>query len=189
MNLPKLASGAIFVFAIASTSAMAQSNAKKDQLYGELGYTNANYSEVYSGSTYTWSSVTAYRVIIGADLDDNIAIEGMYASGISNGSLTISGYSTSVSLGSSYGFYAKPKLNLNDNATLFARVGFAQTKGTASIPGLGWSNTASNSSLSYGLGGSYKINEKMSLNADYMVYYNSSAAAINGVTFGIGYRF
>jgi len=188
MKLSKTAVGAMLMVAI-SSSAFAQSNGKKDQLYGELGYLTANYSELYSNATYTWSSIGAYRVVLGVDLDDSIAIEGMYASGFSNGSLTISGYSTSVTLNSSYGLYAKPKLNLNQNATLFARVGFAQTNGTASIPGLGWSSTGSDSSLSYGLGASFKINETMSINGDYMVYYNSTSTPINGMTFGIGYRF
>jgi opacity protein-like surface antigen len=188
MNMSKTASVAILMVAIA-TSAMAQSTAKKDALYGELGYTTFNYSEYYSNATYTWSSGTAYRVIIGADLDDSVAIEGLYASGLSSGALTISGYSTYLALNSTYGFYVKPKLKVNENATLFARVGYAQSKGTLTAPSLNYSSTLSNSSLSYGLGASYKINDSMSVNGDYMVYYNNNSAFVNGMTIGIGYRF
>jgi len=189
MNSLKLCIKIILISAIASTSVMAQSNKKKDQIYGELGYTTANYSEIYSNANYTWSNISALRAIIGFEFDDNIALEGMYASGVNDGSLTISGYSTKLSLDSSYGLYAKPKLNLNDNFSVFSRIGFAQTKGTLSIPSVGWQSTNSNSSISYGLGASYKLNEQMNLNADYMVYYNSDSNSVNGITVGIGYRF
>jgi len=188
MNLSKITAGAILMVAIA-TSAMAQSTAKKDALYGELGYATFNYSEYYSNATYTFSSGTAYRVIIGADMDESLAIEGLYASGLSSGALTISGYNSYMALNSTYGFYLKPKMKINENATLFARVGYAQSKGTLTIPSLSYSSTASNSSLSYGAGASYKLNETMSVNGDYMVYYNQNSVFVNGMTIGIGYKF
>jgi hypothetical protein len=188
MNLSKISVRTLLMVAI-TFSALAQGAEKKDELYGELGYTTFNYSEYYSNATYTWSSGTAYRVIIGADLNESVAIEGLYASGLSSGALTISGYSTYLALNSTYGFYLKPKLKVNENATVFARVGYAQSKGTLTAPSLNYSSTLSNSSLSGGLGASYKINDTMSFNGDYMIYYNSNSAFVNGMTIGIGYRF
>jgi len=187
MKSCKVSLAVIAVIAIASSTAMAQSKSKDESMYVELGYLNATYSDKYSNANYTWSGIGAYRIVLGVDLADSFAIEGMYASGISDGSLTISRTNTTLGLNPSYGLYIKPKLNLNDNATLFARAGFFNTKGTLTYAGV--SAQDNYSSFSYGLGASFNINKQISLNADYMVYYNSDSIPINGMTVGIGYRF
>jgi opacity protein-like surface antigen len=187
MKRSKVFLSAAVVVAIASSSAMAQSNSKNESMYVELGYLNATYSDTYSNTTYAWTGIGAYRLVLGVDLADSLAVEGMYASGISDGSLTISKTNTTIGLNPSFGLYIKPKLNLNDSAALFARAGFFNTKGTLTYSG--YSVQDNNTSFSYGLGASFNINKNISLNGDYMVYYNSTSTPFNGMTVGIGYRF
>ena len=43
--------------------------------------------------------------------------------------------------------------------------------------------------MAYGLGLSYKLSDKMSLNADYMSYYNKNDVKGTGFTVGLGIRF
>jgi outer membrane autotransporter protein len=43
--------------------------------------------------------------------------------------------------------------------------------------------------MSYGIGMSYKIDEKLSFNADYMYYYNKDSSTATGLALGIGFRF
>ena len=160
-----------------------------NDVYGELAYSTFNYSETYSGTVYTASSGSAVRGIIGTEIDENLALEGMFATGMSSGSVTISGYNATIALDSMYGFYLKPKINLSDKASLFARIGYAHSNATLAISSLSYSSSASNSSISYGVGTNYKITDKMSLSADYMVYYNKDSVNVNGMAFGIGYKF
>jgi opacity protein-like surface antigen len=44
-------------------------------------------------------------------------------------------------------------------------------------------------SISYGIGMSYKLSETLSVNADYMNYYNSNSSNATGVALGIGFKF
>jgi hypothetical protein len=162
----------------------------KDEVYVELGGTAFTYQETYSNATYTWGTGTAARFILGVNVADNFAIEAMYATGVSSGNLTISGYSTSIALDSLYGFYAKPKIDVNDNVTLFARLGVANSTGTATIPAISYSSQSSSGSVaSYGFGGSYKITDKASVNLDYMIYSNKTSYNVTGTTLGFGYKF
>lgn len=162
----------------------------KDEVYMELGGTSFTYQETYSNATYTWGSGTAARFVLGVNVADDFALEAMYATGISSGNLTISGYSTSVALNSMYGFYAKPKVVLNENVALFARLGFANTTGTATIPAISYTSQASTgSTLSYGFGAGYKLSDKASVNLDYMIYSNKSSYNVTGTTVGFGYKF
>jgi outer membrane autotransporter protein len=91
-----------------------------------------------------------------------------------------------------YGVYLKPKYNISENINVFARIGFAQS----TINGIMYDGTnlydtasASASTTSYGVGTSYKLNDKFNLNLDYMSYYNKNSIDINAVTLGVGYKF
>jgi opacity protein-like surface antigen len=69
----------------------------------------------------------------------------------------------------------------------FVRLGFAQLKG--SISGYGQKYSGNESSFSYGMGFSYALNPKTSLNVDYMSYLDKNDGEVNGFTFGVGYKF
>ena len=55
------------------------------------------------------------------------------------------------------------------------------------MPGYSVSDTGGDTA--YGLGLSYKLSETMSLNADYMRYYNKNSVKGTGFTVGLGMRF
>jgi outer membrane autotransporter protein len=84
--------------------------------------------------------------------------------------------------------YAKPNIDVAKDVNLFARVGYAMTSLTAS-PTSTRSRTLSSDSMSYGLGASYKINKSISINGDYMVYYQGSPSVVSGYTIGLGFNF
>jgi len=161
----------------------------ENNVYGEIAYLPFNYDETVYGTTYSATGGSAVRGIIGVDVAENLALEAMLATGMSNASTTILGYTANLKLNSMYGFYAKPKININDKATLFARIGYAQVSGTTSVSSLSYSSSTTNNSMSYGIGMSYKIDEKLSFNADYMYYYNKNSSTATGLALGIGFRF
>ena len=118
---------------------------------------------------------------------ENLAIDGMAGFGANDGSLTISGVTIKGHVDSFYGVYLKPKAKLSESIEVFGRIGYANSKLTASAPGIAIS--ASGSDVSYGVGGSVKVAKNMSLNLDYMSYYNKNGTSVNGITLGLGFNF
>jgi len=70
---------------------------------------------------------------------------------------------------------------------LFGRLGFARTQRTVSAPG--FSDKASANSFAYGFGAAYAINEKVSVNLDYMSYYDRKDIQFKGPTLGLAIKF
>ena len=169
--------------------------AADDGYYAEFGYASINYSYTYSSDySFKWNNGAAIRLVFGKELGENLAIEGMYASGINSSDKTtiISPYNSNIKLTSMYGVYLKPKYNISENINVFARIGLTQSTINGSMydgTNLYGTNSASASSTSYGVGTSYKLNDKFNLNLDYMSYYNKNSIDINAVTLGVGYKF
>ena len=72
------------------------------------------------------------------------------------------------------GLYVKPKFMLGPDLEGFVRLGFSQLKASTSEDGQKFSTNES--SFSYGLGFSYAINQKTSLNVDYMSYQDKNVS-------------
>lgn len=159
------------------------------QMYGEIGYTAVKYEENLYGLNAE-SSPSAVRGVLGFEINPNLAIEGMVGLGMGDDKVTLNGYTVpgvKMDIDSMLGLYVKPKFMLGPDLEGFVRLGFAQLKG--SISGYGEKWTANESSFSYGLGFSYALNQKTSLNVDYMTYLDKDDAKVNGFTFGVGYKF
>ena len=168
--------------------AQAQSNNAPSGPYVEIGYMPWSYTEAYSGQTYTWNSGAAVRVILGMDVHDNLAVEALYAADMTDATVTIGSYSSATNWSSTYGVYAKPNIDVAKDVNLFARIGYAMSSLTAS-PTASRTRTLSSDSMSYGLGASYKITKSVSINGDYMVYYQGSPSVVSGYTLGLGFNF
>jgi len=183
-------SAALLGFVLAAFGGVAQAQSKDflSNPYLEVGYMPWSYTEAYSGSTYTWNNGGAIRLIFGMDVHDNVAVEGLFATDVTDPTVTIGTYSSSANWASTYGVYAKPNIDVAKDVNLFARVGYALTSLTAS-PTSTRSRTLSSDSMSYGLGASYKINKSISINGDYMVYYQGSPSVVSGYTIGLGFNF
>jgi len=153
--------------------------------YGEFAYLPFTYYETVNGTTYSATGGTAARGIIGVDLVESLAIEAMYATGINMAKTS----GKNIKINSIYGFYVRPKINIGEKATLFARMGFTLVQGYTSISDSSFKESETNNSISYGIGVSYKLNEILSVNADYMNYYNTNSSALPGLALGIGFRF
>ncbi len=152
-------------------------------IYGEIGLTSLNYSE----PGYALSPSGAIRVIVGADLAPNLALEGMAAFGTSEGSLAISGVLVKGKVDTMYGVYLKPKTKISDAIEVFGRVGFASAKATFTAPGFAY--TTSGNDFSYGVGANFNVAKNASVGLDYMSYYNKTGVSVNGMTINIGFKF
>lgn len=175
--------------AIASALTLAAFSASA-QMYGEVGITAGKYKENLEPGYTAKSSPTALRGIFGYEINPNFAIEGMVGVGMSDDNVKVNGFTApgvKLEIDSIFGIYVKPKMKFTPELEGFVRAGFAQSKGTLS--GNGEQYSAKESGFSYGLGMSYALNPKTSLNVDYMSYLDKNDAKVNGFTFGVGYKF
>lgn len=173
-------SAAVAAFLLATLGAQAQSSGSG--MYGELGWTNIAYKD--SGYNIEPSML---RAIVGVDVHPNLAVEGMLGFGISDDTVTIRGVNVKTEIDNAWGVFLKPKTAVTPDLDLFARLGYVKAKVSASVPG--YSASDSGGDMAYGLGLSYKLSDKMSLNADYMSYYNKNDVKGTGFTVGLGIRF
>ncbi len=167
-----------------SQSAHAQSKpAAGSPGYVELGFLSATYKE-----PSLKVSPMALRVVGGMDMHPNLGVEGLLGFNVKAGDgKTSGGTAAEVKLTTVFGVYAKPKMDVSPELELFGRLGFANVNRGSK---LGTSSSSdSGSSLSYGLGASYRITRNASIGLDYMSYYNRNDITITGFTASVGYRF
>lgn len=171
----------VSVLALAAIGAQAQT-------YGEIGYTTVSFTDPSSSPTIK-TSPKALRGLMGYEISENIAIEGIIGLGLGSDSIKVNGQSSGANLkiNSMYGVYLTPKAKLADNLEGFVRAGYMHVKGTATDSGS--SSTSSESGFSYGFGARYALDKNMSLNVDYMSYLNKTDIKATGFTVGIGYKF
>lgn len=151
--------------------------------YLDVGYLAATYKE--PGLTVR---PAALRLLGGMDVHPNLAIEGLLAFNVKAGDgTTTGGTATEVKLTNVFGVYATPKMDVAPELQLFGRLGFASVNRGSKVGTTSTSDTGS--SLSYGLGASYRIGGNASVGLDYMSYYNRKDITITGVTVSVGYRF
>jgi len=166
--------------AMASTGAQAQST--PGGVYAEIGWTQITYREPLASI-----QPTALRVILGADVHPNLAVEGMLGVGLVSDTVRIGSVNVTGEIGHTLGFFIKPKTTVAPGFDVFARLGYVDTKLTASMPSFRLSTSGGD--LAYGVGASYKINEQLSANVDYLSYYSKNGVTGQGMTFGLGIRF
>ena len=172
--------------AVATVIALGALSSAQAQYYGELGYLTSTYKE--SAENYK-SKPNAIRLIGGYNIMENLAVEGMIAFGTNNAKdKTDSGLTGDVTkIKNMVGLYIKPNVDVSSNVNLFARIGYARTSYTGTDGDDPWK--ANISKLSYGIGASYAITPKISLNGDYMHYFKKEGVTSRGFTVGMGYKF
>jgi outer membrane protease len=127
--------------------------------------------------------------IVGYNINPNLDVEGLVGLGVKKSNLTFQGESTSVKaeITSSIGAFLKPKFQLNDEVEVFARVGYVYSK--LKLTAGGASESASEGSFAYGLGGNYYLNKQTYLTASYMGLYNKDSVKVDGFNLGVGFKF
>ena len=157
--------------------------------YVEVGFTAVKYEEDALGYSIK-SSPDAIRGIVGREINENVAIEAMFGTGLGSSSVEANGQDLSganFKINSVYGLYVTPKTMLANNIEGFLRLGYAYARGTASYNGQSSAN--SDNSFSYGIGVRYHFDKTTFLNVDYMSYLNKSDYKAEGFTVGLGFRF
>ena len=189
MLFPSLRSrGAGLGLALAATlaagAAQTQTSPQGDAgaFYAEIGYT---------GLTYKDPDVKTHpadvRLIGGYELHPNMAVEFIGLLSAKESKVTADGSLIKLKVDSVWGLFLKPKVAVSPEVELFGRLGYARTKVKLAADQGTISDSAN--SFAYGVGAAYAINKRVSINLDYMSYYNRDNIRIQGPTLGLGIKF
>ena len=160
--------------------------AQAQGVYGEVGYSQFNLKQDSRGFDAKVKP-TAARAIVGVELAPHLAIEGHAATGLKDDSVRIGPASATGEVDNMLGAFVKPKVMLGDTVELYGRAGVASTKVSTSAFGVGDSNRTTG--FAYGGGASFSLTPQLSLNADYNNYLDRRGTKVDGVTFGLGFKF
>jgi opacity protein-like surface antigen len=139
-----------------------------------------------TGSDLSITPIAA-RFTLGANINANLAVEGVYVGTASKDSVKVDNINVDVAV-SGYGVYLKPKMEVAEGTEVFGRIGYTSAKLTASAGNVSVDgNTVS--SLSYGAGVQTEINKNWYAQADYMIFSKKDGATAKGVGLSVGYRF
>lgn len=159
--------------------------------YGEVGITNLSIKSDNLDRTF---SPTLVKFAVGTEINQNLDVEGFYATTIKKDSYSETYNGNSVDIGikaSSYGVYLKPKTKIANDLELFAKLGYATSKleASASAAQGSASDSDTESSFSYGIGLKKYITKDVFGVIDYSNYYKKDGVSANGLTFTIGASF
>ena len=99
-----------------------------------------------------------------------MSIAGLVGLGLQSDDVRVGSASLKGKVDNIAGVFVKPKVMLGDTVELFGRAGVATTKVSASAGSLSISDRGT--SFAYGGGASFALTPALSINADYMRYYD-----------------
>lgn len=156
--------------------------------YAGLGASVAQVESYFYGK----DTVKAVTARAGYNFSKYMGVEFRGSKGVSDGCQLGWDYS--------YGLYLKPQYPVNEDLTLYALLGYAQTKisfdNEVAFNGISNNYTTQND-FSFGAGAEYKLNESWSLYLDVMRMIDKEttrpegkyASRVNGVGFGVVFHF
>lgn len=161
----------VSMLGLAAVSAQAQS------VYGDVAY------QTFDADLAT--DPAAVRGIVGYQFNPNLAVEGMFGTSVRDGKDSSMGVTAKVKVDRLAGVYAKSSFKVNDAFELYGRLGYVNYKisATASSGGFSAKVSDSDSDVSYGVGASYYLTPKMSINVDYMDFGDLEGGVAVGLKF------
>lgn len=163
---------------VASLLAMGTASANAENPYVEVGY--AAVSGEAAGLSIDWGAI---RANIGTHLTDNVAVEFMATTELSDANVGTG----QVSLDHSWGFFLKPKAKVNDTLEIYGNLGYVNTEVTVTGPG-GWVNVRDNS-ISYGAGLVFNVNQSTAVSLDVTRLYDQDDVTLDSVSLNARFAF
>jgi len=146
----------------------------------QSSYFGANFSTLnYSEEGFSDdASLTSVNGRLGTNFNENFSGEIRVGTGIGDGSIN----GINVELDSMYGAYIRGGIKAGESFFPYAVLGYTRGKISASFNR--FSASASESDVSFGLGADFFVNEKFTINVEYMSYFDKDGAEIDGFSLG-----
>lgn len=152
-------------------------------MYGGAFVTRVTYAE----NGFDKANPTAIGAKFGTFINKNLAVEARLGVGLSDDSIRALGVPVDVKVENFYGVYGKGILPLSDQASVYGLLGYTQGKLKAQSPFS--SGTSSDSDVSYGVGGDFAVTPTVSLNAEFARLFKGGNFKVDGLTFGVSFKF
>lgn len=128
------------------------------------------------------ASVTAIYGRIGTNWNENFSGELRVGLGIGDDTVQLFGEDVDIQLNNFIGAYVKGGAQVNEVFYPYAILGLTRGEAEASVPG--FSVTESETDVSFGLGADFNVSESLTLNLEYMNYYDKDSAELSGFSLG-----
>lgn len=163
---------------VAATGAHAQ-----EGLYGGAFVSRVTYAE----NGLEDANPTSIGVRVGSSINKNVAVEARLGTGLSSDSIRVLGVPVDLKVDNFYGVYGKGILPLSDQASVYGLLGY--TRGKLKGNFAGGSISVSDSDVSYGIGGDFAVTPTLSLNAEFARLFKGDDFKVDGLTFGVSFKF
>ena len=155
----------------------------QEGLYGGAFVSRVTYAE----DGLDDANPTAIGVKIGASISKNFAVEARLGTGLSDDSVSVLGVPVSIKVDNFYGVYGRGILPLSDQASIYGLLGY--THGKLKGDFTGGSVSISDSDVSYGIGGDFAVTPTVSLNVEWARLFKGDDFKVDGLTFGVSFKF
>ncbi|ULX57484.1 porin family protein [Ectothiorhodosinus mongolicus] len=117
----------------------------------------------------------------------NVSVEGRFGFGIDDDTVSVAGIDAKLEIDNFFGGYVLGHLPLADQASVYGLIGFTRGKGTISVPGFSESDT--DSGLTWGTGFNFFAPPQLGVNAEYVQYLDESGYDLSAFSLGLTYNF
>lgn len=145
----------------------------------------------YEESGVSTVNPTSIKFSAGKYITSNFAIEGQFMFGLSGDSTDVDGTDVELELKNAVSVFGKGELPINSSITGYGLLGFTRGKleVSAEFQGQKFSDSESESSLSYGFGTAVKLNKDTNLIAEYISYLDEDEFDYTSFNLGININF
>lgn len=130
------------------------------------------------------ASLMGFTGLLGSAINENISGEVRVTLGVDDDTVGEGILRTKLELNSMIGAYLRAGIPMGPNFTPYAVLGFTRAELDASNPYFDI-DTDSDTDVSYGIGMDLSLDRKLSLNVEYMNYYDKDDSEISGFSIGI----
>jgi len=155
-----------------------------DDIYYGANVAFIDYSEE---GIATDASVTALYGRIGTSFNENFSAEARIGFGLTDDTVNLFGEDVDLEINNFFGAYLKGGVQVSEVFYPYAIIGYTRGEVEASV--LGFSISESESDVSFGLGADLSIIDGVTVNLEYMSYFDKDGADLSGFSLGFISRF
>jgi opacity protein-like surface antigen len=174
---------AIKLLALAASVSAAMLVHADEGMYAGVQITQVGYKE----DGFPTANPMALAFKLGKQFTPNFALEGRIGIGVADDEVDVGGIPVSLEVDNYYGVYGKAMLPLSPTASVYGLLGF--TRGKLTFSANGFSQSDSDSDLSFGLGAEFTIAPTAFVSVEWARLLKGDGYKINGISLGLGFKF
>ncbi len=157
-------------------------------LYGEIGYTAIEVKASAPGVSLKYEPALLTG-LVGYRFNPNLSVEGMVGFGLGDDEVKLNGVGTGAKgkLGTSFGVFLRPSVQVSESIELFGRLGFVRSE--VKVSAAGFTESGSDTGLAYGIGANFHLTKSSYLQASWTSHYDDDGVKLQGLGVAWGMKF